>query len=59
VPKAGYYFAKRAFVPVLASFRPDGDRLELWISNRMQVRDRGHLEAGWLTSCPESVIRWR
>jgi beta-mannosidase len=33
VPKAGYYFAKRAFAPVLASFRLDGDRLELWISN--------------------------
>ncbi len=33
VPKAGYYFAKRAFSPVLASFRRDGNRLELWISN--------------------------
>jgi beta-mannosidase len=33
VPKAGYYFAKRAYSPVLASFRQDGDRLELWLSN--------------------------
>ena len=33
VPKAGYYFAKRAFSPVLASFQRDGDRLELWLSN--------------------------
>ena len=33
VPKAGYYFAKRAFAPVLASFRRDGNQLELWLSN--------------------------
>ncbi len=33
VPKAGYYYAKRAFSPVLASFQRDGDRLELWLSN--------------------------
>ncbi|HET7724358.1 MAG TPA: glycoside hydrolase family 2 protein [Propionibacteriaceae bacterium] len=33
VPKAAYYYAKRAFAPVLASFRRDGDRLELWVSN--------------------------
>jgi beta-mannosidase len=33
VPKAGYYFAKRTFAPVLASFRRDGSRLELWVSN--------------------------
>lgn len=34
VPKAGYYYAKRAFAPVLASFRDSDDGgLELWISN--------------------------
>lgn len=33
VPKAGYYYAKRAFSPVLASFRRDANRLELWLSN--------------------------
>ncbi|MEW1960501.1 glycoside hydrolase family 2 protein [Kineococcus sp. NPDC059986] len=33
VPKAGYYAVKRAFAPLLASFRTDGDRLELWLSN--------------------------
>jgi beta-mannosidase len=33
VPKAGYYAAARAFAPLLASFRTDGDRLELWASN--------------------------
>jgi beta-mannosidase len=34
VPKAGYYYAKRAFAPVLASFREaDDGGLELWISN--------------------------
>jgi beta-mannosidase len=33
VPKAGFYAAKRAFSPLLASFKLDGDRLELWLSN--------------------------
>lgn len=33
VAKAGYYYAKRAFSRVLASFQRDGDRLELWLSN--------------------------
>lgn len=33
VPKAAYYAAKRAFAPVLASFRLEGDALELWVSN--------------------------
>ena len=39
VPKAGYYFARRAFAPLLASFRRDGSRLELWVSNSGR-RDR-------------------
>jgi beta-mannosidase len=34
VPKAGYYYAKRAFAPILASFRRAADgRLELWVAN--------------------------
>jgi beta-mannosidase len=33
VPKAGYHYLSRAFTPVLASFRRDGDTLELWLSN--------------------------
>jgi beta-mannosidase len=33
VPKAGYWFARRAFSPILASFRMEGDELQLWISN--------------------------
>lgn len=33
VPKAGYYFASRAFEPVLASFEPVDDGAELWVSN--------------------------
>ncbi|WP_211768248.1 glycoside hydrolase family 2 protein [Kutzneria sp. CA-103260] len=33
VPKAGYHYLSRAYVPVLASFRRDGDTLELWLSN--------------------------
>lgn len=33
VPKAGYYFIKRAFQPVIASFRQQNGRIELWLSN--------------------------
>jgi beta-mannosidase len=33
VPKAGYYFASRAFAPVLASFRETAAGVELWVSN--------------------------
>jgi beta-mannosidase len=33
VPKAGYYYAARAFEPVLASFKPVPDGAELWVSN--------------------------
>ncbi|HEX3783262.1 MAG TPA: glycoside hydrolase family 2 protein [Pseudonocardiaceae bacterium] len=33
VPKASYHYLSRAFAPVLASFRRDGDLLELWLSN--------------------------
>ncbi|MGH9060676.1 MAG: glycosyl hydrolase 2 galactose-binding domain-containing protein, partial [Acidimicrobiales bacterium] len=33
VPKAAYHYLARAYAPVLASFRRDGDRLELWLSN--------------------------
>jgi beta-mannosidase len=33
VPKAGYHYLSRAFAPLLASFRHDGDTLELWLSN--------------------------
>jgi len=33
VAKASFYATTRAFAPVLASFRRDGDRAELWITN--------------------------
>ncbi|GAB3916685.1 beta-mannosidase [Microlunatus endophyticus] len=33
VPKASYYFARRAYAPVLASFLQQDGRLELWLSN--------------------------
>lgn len=33
VEKASYHAVRRAFAPVLASFRADGDGRELWISN--------------------------
>ena len=34
VPKAGYWFAKRAYAPVIASFRRAEDgALELWVAN--------------------------
>jgi beta-mannosidase len=32
--KAGYYYAKRAYAPILASFKPlEGGGVELWITN--------------------------
>jgi len=33
VPKAAYHYLSRAYAPVLANFRRDGDTLELWLSN--------------------------
>lgn len=33
VPKASYHYLSRTYAPVLASFRRDGDILELWLSN--------------------------
>jgi beta-mannosidase len=33
VPKASYHYLSRTYAPLLASFRRDGDTLELWLSN--------------------------
>lgn len=33
VPKASYHYLSRAYTPLLASFRRDGDTLQLWLSN--------------------------
>jgi beta-mannosidase len=33
VPKAAYYYLQRAYQPLLASFRVQGETLELWVSN--------------------------
>jgi beta-mannosidase len=32
-PKAGYYFAKKFFAPVLLSFKKSGNALEVWVTN--------------------------
>ena len=32
-PKAGYFYAKRAYAPVLASFKREVDGVSLWITN--------------------------
>ena len=32
-PKAGYFYAKRAYAPVLASFKEEVDGISLWITN--------------------------
>ena len=32
-PKAGYFYAKRAYAPVLASFKGEVDGVSLWITN--------------------------
>ena len=39
--KAGYYSLRRAFAPVLASFRDDDGAIELWITNDTARRRRG------------------
>ncbi|HEU5486130.1 MAG TPA: glycoside hydrolase family 2 protein, partial [Microlunatus sp.] len=33
LPKAGYHYLRRAYAPVLASFRAGEEGLELWVSN--------------------------
>ena len=39
IPKAGYYYARRAFAPVIASFCQGADgELELWICNSSAAR---------------------
>ena len=73
VPKAGYYYAKRAFSPILASFVRDGDRLELWLSNstatRCDVRAlvtvgsvdeavADHIDVGATVGPRQSVMAW-
>jgi beta-mannosidase len=32
-PKAGYFYAKRAYAPILASFKEEVDGVSLWITN--------------------------
>lgn len=32
-PKAGYYFAKKFFAPLLVSFKRSGDSVEVWVTN--------------------------
>jgi beta-mannosidase len=32
-PKAGYFYAKRAYAPILASFKEEEDGVSLWITN--------------------------
>jgi beta-mannosidase len=57
VAKAAFYAAKRAFAPVLASFRQVGDTVELWITNdRLEpVRDTAWL----LLARPDGGADWR
>jgi beta-mannosidase len=47
-PKASYYFLKRAYAPLLASFRTDEDALELWLTNdrASDITDRVTLSMG-------------
>lgn len=37
VAKASWFATRRAFAPVLASFRRDGDRAELWVTNDLLI----------------------
>jgi beta-mannosidase len=43
-PKAGYYFAKKFFSPVLLSFKRIGNTLEVWVTNDMLKDVDGKIE---------------
>ncbi len=43
-PKAGYYFAKKFFSPVLMSFKRIGNTLEVWVTNDMLKDVDGKIE---------------
>ena len=60
LPKAGYYFVKRAFSPAIASFRYEHGLLELWISNsgRDQLEDEAVIDVLSLAT-GESYTRHR
>lgn len=55
VPKAGYYFARRAFAPLLASFRYEDERLELWLSN--SGRDARDIDADFSIEGFDGTVR--
>jgi beta-mannosidase len=58
VAKSSYYAVKRAFAPVLASFRrSDGDQVELWLTNDTQALLRDTLVI--TLECLEGGIAWR
>jgi beta-mannosidase len=38
-PKAAFYFLQRAYQPVVATFRVEGDDLELWVTNSSRLPD--------------------
>lgn len=65
LPKAAYYAVRRAFAPVLASFRRDGEAVELWISNDTEapVRDTAVIalsgfsgDVAWRQEAPFEVV---
>ncbi|MBM2841050.1 MAG: beta-mannosidase [Bacteroidetes bacterium] len=46
-PKAGYYFAKKFFAPVLLSFKKSGNALEVWVTNDALKAASGTLDLGF------------
>jgi beta-mannosidase len=43
-PKAAYYYAKKFFSPILASFKKSDDGLEVWVTNDLLSPVAGELE---------------
>lgn len=42
-PKAAYYFSKRFFAPILVSFKSEGTRIGVWVTNDTQAQIAGQL----------------
>jgi beta-mannosidase len=63
-PKAGYFYAKRFFAPLLVSLRPAGPAVEVWVTNDLPRAARGTVNVSrrtfaggvaWERECPVSV----
>jgi beta-mannosidase len=58
VGKAGYYYLKRVYAPVLASFKEAEDRVELWITNDTLARVEDEVNVTLGTFAGETLATW-